>query len=275
VPTYTVIGQDDVQSYGVVVQAASPWEAERQAILDENLTHVVSVVQGRRALNPKTVQLGDVDWTVAGFYGENLQRYVTSVPARSAKAATAKVKEEVVRQFSLQLQSNDPSLPSAEADKLAAETLDFTVIGAILRDVPSLDTYANGEQWAYADFAVREIEKMLAEGRMLYDTEPRYVHDCDACVFIGHYNGADIWDPAHEGNGSIIVRHSSVGPDYESGTQARVDGEWLTAADSGRIKQMIEEKLAEPALLALIENGSRGHPAPRTRLSALAAGGAR
>jgi len=45
---------------------------------------------------------------------------------------------------------------------------------------------------------------------------PRYVHDCDLCVFLGSYLGDDLYYcPGREK--TVVVRISSDGPDYISG----------------------------------------------------------
>lgn len=57
---------------------------------------------------------------------------------------------------------------------------------------------------------------------------PRYEHDCDECIFIGHRGKTDIYlclNPSpHEH--TIIFRHSDEGSDYAS-TKLRRDQESL------------------------------------------------
>lgn len=42
--------------------------------------------------------------------------------------------------------------------------------------------------------------------------EPKYKHDCNACIFLGHLEGADHYICKD----SLIARDSSEGPDYSS-----------------------------------------------------------
>jgi hypothetical protein len=44
--------------------------------------------------------------------------------------------------------------------------------------------------------------------------KPHFEHDCDHCVFLGHYENADLY--ICPGN-TVLARFSSDGPDYESG----------------------------------------------------------
>ena len=44
----------------------------------------------------------------------------------------------------------------------------------------------------------------------------RHQHDCDVCVLISHEGESDVYYCPNEG--SIVVRHSDDGPDYESFT---------------------------------------------------------
>lgn len=51
--------------------------------------------------------------------------------------------------------------------------------------------------------------------------EPRYLHDCNRCVFLGQYKEFDLYVcPKTTGNTTIatmVARHGSDGPDYLSG----------------------------------------------------------
>ena len=48
--------------------------------------------------------------------------------------------------------------------------------------------------------------------------DPVFEHDCDACIFLGHYEGHDLWFCPREVAGyTVIARWSSDGPDYRSG----------------------------------------------------------
>jgi hypothetical protein len=52
------------------------------------------------------------------------------------------------------------------------------------------------------------------------ETEPRYDHDCDACVYLGQYEQYDLY--YCPGEPTIVCRYSSDGPDYRSGLDAAV-----------------------------------------------------
>ena len=50
-------------------------------------------------------------------------------------------------------------------------------------------------------------------------SKPRYVHDCDNCLFLGCYRDFDVYwcqDSTSIDGGSIIARNSDLGPDYQS-----------------------------------------------------------
>jgi len=102
--------------------------------------------------------------------------------------------------------------------------------------------------------------------------EPRYQHDCDACVFVAHYKGYDVWDPVHEESGSLVARTSSEGPDYQSGERVLLSyaggEEWLSHDDLPGLRARVERILREPELIAAIR-AAGGHPAPKARLSDL------
>ena len=54
-------------------------------------------------------------------------------------------------------------------------------------------------------------------------TPQRFEHDCDACVFIGHYAGHDIYRCPQGGIvPTIVARFGDDGPDYHSGRRVRV-----------------------------------------------------
>lgn len=48
---------------------------------------------------------------------------------------------------------------------------------------------------------------------------PMFAHDCDHCVYMGHYEGHDLYFCPQEagGEGTVIARWSGNGPDYASG----------------------------------------------------------
>jgi hypothetical protein len=46
--------------------------------------------------------------------------------------------------------------------------------------------------------------------------KPRYTHDCDVCIFVGHFERYDVhYCPRCDG-GSLIMRFSNDGPEYAS-----------------------------------------------------------
>lgn len=47
------------------------------------------------------------------------------------------------------------------------------------------------------------------------EEKPRYIHDCDTCVFLGQYKEYDLYFCSNEP--TIICRYSDDGPDYSSG----------------------------------------------------------
>jgi hypothetical protein len=46
--------------------------------------------------------------------------------------------------------------------------------------------------------------------------EPLYEHDCSACVFQGTIDNRDIYVCTNDFGPTVVVRHSSDGPDYSS-----------------------------------------------------------
>jgi hypothetical protein len=46
--------------------------------------------------------------------------------------------------------------------------------------------------------------------------DPVYYHDCEHCVFLGHYNGSDLYYH-DQGEVTVIARYSSEPGDYSSG----------------------------------------------------------
>lgn len=45
-----------------------------------------------------------------------------------------------------------------------------------------------------------------------------FKHDCGACVYLGHWDGHDLYYCAVQVTGpTVIARYGSVGPDYKSG----------------------------------------------------------
>jgi hypothetical protein len=48
--------------------------------------------------------------------------------------------------------------------------------------------------------------------------KPLYEHDCEACYFLGSFNGDDLYYCGQAGVvDTVIARHSSEGHDYGSG----------------------------------------------------------
>jgi len=45
---------------------------------------------------------------------------------------------------------------------------------------------------------------------------PRYVHECSTCIFLGLYEEYDLYYCPQSGNPTVIARYSSDGPDYLS-----------------------------------------------------------
>ncbi len=48
---------------------------------------------------------------------------------------------------------------------------------------------------------------------------PRFRHDCEACAFLGHFRGYDVYHCENEAfshltGGSLIARHGDEGSDY-------------------------------------------------------------
>lgn len=47
---------------------------------------------------------------------------------------------------------------------------------------------------------------------------PVFAHDCDACIFLGHYEDSDLYFCGKEmGLGTVIARYGGDGPAYASG----------------------------------------------------------
>ena len=76
-------------------------------------------------------------------------------------------------------------------------------------------------------------------------TEPRFRHDCEDCVFIGHYEGHDIYRCPQEGLPwpTIVARYGDDGPEYTSGKQVTVGDLTL------RLAAQWERQLASVAVM--------------------------
>jgi hypothetical protein len=52
--------------------------------------------------------------------------------------------------------------------------------------------------------------------------KPKFVHDCEACKFLGHHDEHDMYY-CEGGHPTVVARYGSDGPDYTSGIElARV-----------------------------------------------------
>lgn len=69
--------------------------------------------------------------------------------------------------------------------------------------------------------------------------EPRFEHDCDKCIFLGHYNEHDLYFCPQGGSPTVIARWSSDGPDYISG---------LALVKSSEVLQMAQRRAMEIGL---------------------------
>ena len=85
--------------------------------------------------------------------------------------------------------------------------------------------------------------------------KPRFQHDCDNCVFLGHYEGHDLYYCPREP--TVIARYGGGGPEYTSGlpfanfpmAETEQDGSsrhllrvaWLIAKDMGVLTQDAEK----------------------------------
>jgi hypothetical protein len=47
--------------------------------------------------------------------------------------------------------------------------------------------------------------------------KPKYIHDCDKCVFLGHLLDRDIYFCKKGNSPTIILRYGNDGPEYLSG----------------------------------------------------------
>lgn len=47
--------------------------------------------------------------------------------------------------------------------------------------------------------------------------KPKFKHDCESCVFLGRFEGADLYYCAGQRTETIVARFSSEGADYTSG----------------------------------------------------------
>lgn len=68
---------------------------------------------------------------------------------------------------------------------------------------------------------------------------PRYLHDCDTCVFLGHFEEYDLYFCPARLFSTVVARFSGEIADYTSGlgssSPALVEAEVLTLAHMGCI----------------------------------------
>lgn len=62
---------------------------------------------------------------------------------------------------------------------------------------------------------------------------PRFEHDCDECVFIGHYGGHDLYRCPQMGMPTIVARYGDDGAEYTSGPRVALAGAEWHATPSG------------------------------------------
>lgn len=61
------------------------------------------------------------------------------------------------------------------------------------------------------------------------NTTPVFKHDCEACIFLGHWCGRDLW--YHKGvTETVIARFGNDGMDYISGFAFVGSEPWITKA---------------------------------------------
>lgn len=59
---------------------------------------------------------------------------------------------------------------------------------------------------------------------------PKFQHDCNSCVFLGNYNGNDLYYCSQRSFPTLIARHSDEGDDYTSGMWLKDHDEDITVA---------------------------------------------
>lgn len=63
-------------------------------------------------------------------------------------------------------------------------------------------------------------------------TSPHFQHDCEECVYIGHYDEHDLYRCPQMGMPTIVARFGDDGPDYDSGPKVRLAAfEWEATTD--------------------------------------------
>jgi hypothetical protein len=88
---------------------------------------------------------------------------------------------------------------------------------------------AHDLRWWIAAVIVVFAVALIAERRHL-SRQPRYVHDCDGCTFLGQFEEYDLYAC----DNTVIARRSDEGSDYKSGLVfgiTRVDAHLAEALD--------------------------------------------
>ncbi len=93
-------------------------------------------------------------------------------------------------------------------------------------------------------------------------SKPKYKHDCDTCIFLGHYTTdkhpdhkelvCDVWFCPRCDDGTLICRRSSRGDDYASCpsgvfSQAAPRQPWLCHAASLLMKHLYNQAMNKKA----------------------------
>lgn len=123
---FTVIGCADDQGqepFAAVVSAGSAGKAERTV---DPALRVVLVLEGQHEVNAPDEDIdGDAQWTVAGFYPDNDQRYATTVRASDLEGARTAAREQSID-----------------------DGFEAVIVAVIRGEQHSADSYVNGEYWA-------------------------------------------------------------------------------------------------------------------------------
>jgi hypothetical protein len=73
---------------------------------------------------------------------------------------------------------------------------------------------------------------MAVGRRVTSSSAPRFLHDCEECVFLVHYAGHDLYRCEQGGwRPTIVARFGDDGPDYVSGPVVQVGGLVLSVHD--------------------------------------------
>ena len=48
------------------------------------------------------------------------------------------------------------------------------------------------------------------------ENKPKFKHDCDKCLFLGHYRGYDCYICPNKDNGTLVARNGNDGTQYAS-----------------------------------------------------------